>query len=117
MNWRVFGMGMDREYNFVSYMRNCMEVYENKAARLRTFDVTSYIFKVDATRSNGNNSLVRTVTITIGVWVKKPTVHDDRLYSVCSKILVISLFAQFLFSLLYIISFFLISLFSSCFPF
>ena len=30
----------------------------------------------------GNKSLVRTVTITIGMWVKKPTLLDGRLYGV-----------------------------------
>jgi hypothetical protein len=47
----VFGMGIDNECNYTSCVRNCMEVYENKMARLRTFDVTSNICKVHATRS------------------------------------------------------------------
>ena len=44
-------MGIDNECIYASYMRDCLEAYENKMARLRTFDVTSNIFKVQATRS------------------------------------------------------------------
>jgi hypothetical protein len=51
MNYCVFGMVIDRECNCVSYKGNCLEVYENKVARLSTFDATSNIFKVHATRS------------------------------------------------------------------